>query len=122
MRQALLLVVLGSVAACGRVGAGGLEAPVPPNNPWWSFACCSWCSRQAWCPDDYCSKALPAPPARPSCCLPNDYCSKAVPPIPARPACCLPNDYCKKPCPIRVGPCVEPWYTCGVPHGNLPQP
>ncbi len=109
----LLPLLICTLALYGRADAGGL-GPVPPNNPWCPSACCSWFSRRGWCPNDYCSKALPAPPPRPSCRLPDSYCSKALPAPPPRPPCCLPNDYGKKQCPIRLGPCAEPWYRCGI--------
>jgi hypothetical protein len=112
MRRLLVLAACG-LALCGRAGAQGL-APVPPNNPWRPSACCSWQTRKHWCPDDFHSKTLPAPPPRPPCCLPDDFCSKALLAPPPRPPCCLPNAYCKKPCPICIWPCVEPWYTCGA--------
>jgi hypothetical protein len=114
-RPWLLAVVLGGLALAGRAEAEGL-APVPANNPWCPSACCSWKSRRSWCPDDYCPKTLPVPPPRPPCNLPDNYCIKILPAPPPRPPCCLPDDYCRKPCAIHLGPCVEPWYTCGPLH------
>ncbi len=112
-RPVLAVLVIGSLALCGEACAQGL-APMPPNNPWCPSACCSWKSRRAWCPNDYCPKTLPAPPPRPPFVFPNDYCKKTMPAPPPRPPFVFPNDYCKKQCPVRIGPCVEPWYTCGV--------
>jgi hypothetical protein len=109
-----LFALLVTLSPCHLVTLSSAQAPVPPNNPWCPSACCSWKSRRAWCPNDYCPKSLPAPPPAPPFVFPNDYCKKTLPSPPPVPPCCLPNDYCKKPCPIRIGPCVEPWYTCGV--------
>lgn len=96
--------------------AGSLaEAGEPTFNPyckvpkWLDITRCKDCP----CPDDYNKKCLPAAPCPDRCKNCDDYCPKCLPaaPCPAPCACC--DDYLRKCGPIKLSPCLPPWFTCG---------
>jgi hypothetical protein len=89
------------------------------DEPWLLFDGCHWAfphlreqwqQRGCWCPDDYCSKALPHVPPNPKGCV-DDYCKKKLPCVRPNAWGCV-DDYCPKSCPLFLGNLCEPWYRC----------
>jgi hypothetical protein len=81
----------------------------------WSFPslCAQWQERGAWCPNDYCPKALPATPPSPKGCV-DDYKPKSLPTVPPCARGSI-DDYCPRPCSLILERLCAPWYRCGPP-------
>jgi hypothetical protein len=93
--------------------AVGFVNPAVAGEPWFHW----WPWRATGpacptCPEDYCSKCLPAVPCAMGPCGPNDYCPKTLPTVcPVK--CFGANDYCSKALPALWKCCYPPWFTCG---------
>src|SRR5262249_33747426 len=106
LTAALLALIVCDVPARCEPPASGARSWLPLR------LCQSWLCRDCCCPDDYCRKSLPPVPCGVCGCYPDDYCAKPLPPVPCGAPCGCADDYQRKCCPIYLGPCCQPWYTC----------